>query len=111
MPRTRTRSREIETRRRRTGTGLTVYALDELGTDDRAVDVEAVVALGERVEHGEALRRRVRRVHRDDGAGLAVVAYDRAKLAVGVVAAEGEEEGLVCGGDGAEFVLGFVLGF
>ena len=123
----------METRRRGTGTGLTVYnALDRLGTDDAAVDVEAVIALRERVEHGEALRRRVRRicrvrrvrrdrrvrhvrrdrcVHGDDSAGLAVVALDRAELTVGVVAAEGEEEGLVGGGDGAELVLGFGLGF
>ena len=51
------------------------------------------------------------RVDGDEGAGLAVVTRERAELAVGVVAAEGEEGGLVGGGEGVELVLGLGLSF
>ena len=99
--------------RRGTGSGLTVDAF-QLGADDPAVDVEAVAALGERVEHVAIVSRDrwgiLDAVEGDDGAGFAVVACEWTELAVGVEAAEGEERVFVGGrGRVAEFVLGLVL--
>ena len=53
------------------------------------------------------------RIDGDEGAGLAVVTRERAELAVGVVAAEGEEGGFARGGgeEGAELGLGLGLSF
>lgn len=101
--------------------GLTVcYAL-ELGTDNAAVDAETVATFSERCEYVVAVavavavieRERLRgvapRVDGDDGAGFAVVAFERTVPAVGVVAAKGEERCLVFGGEGTEFVFVLVL--